>query len=124
MTAELDVAAAIDPSDLPAGRSHRADQFPRRPAYARWPSREVAAALALSLVLYVVLRPENYGLTPTHLDPFFYSGYAINFDDVMNAVQDRHYFVSRWSAYYPGYIADALAGHSWVGFATTRPGCG
>ena len=70
----------------------------------------MGAALALSLALYVVLRPENYGLTPNSLDPFFYSGYAINFDDVMNAVQDRHYFVSRWSAYYPGYIADALAG--------------
>ena len=53
--------------------------------------------------LYIVLRPENYGLTPNSLDPVFYSGYAINFDDVMNAVGARHYFVSRWSAYYPGY---------------------
>jgi MFS family permease len=68
------------------------------------------AALGLPLVLYLVLRPENYGLTPNSLDPMFYSGYAINFDDLLNAVRDRHYFVSRWTAYYPGYIADRLAG--------------
>ncbi len=73
---------------------------------ARW----VAAAVGLSLALYFILRPENYGLTPNSLDPLFYSGYAINFDDVMNAVGARHYFVSRWSAYYPGYVADAIAG--------------
>ena len=68
------------------------------------------AAVGLPLFLYLVLRPENYGLTPNSLDPMFYSGYAINFDDLLNAVSDRHYFVSRWTAYYPGYIADRLAG--------------
>jgi MFS family permease len=68
------------------------------------------AAVGLPLLLYIVLRPENYGLTPNSLDPMFYSGYAINFDDLLNAVGDRHYFVSRWTAYYPGYIADRLAG--------------
>ena len=70
----------------------------------------IGAALALPIVLYVALQPENFGLTPNSLDPLFYSGYAINFDDVMNAVQDRHYFVSRWTSYYPGYIADRIAG--------------
>jgi hypothetical protein len=69
-----------------------------------------AAVVALPLVLYAVLRPENYGLTPNSLDPIFYTGYAINFDDIINAVGDRHYFVSRWSAYMPGYVADRLAG--------------
>jgi hypothetical protein len=73
---------------------------------ARW----VAAAVGLALALYFILRPENYGLTPNSLDPVFYSGYAINFDDIMNAVGARHYFASRWSAYYPGYVADAIAG--------------
>jgi hypothetical protein len=68
------------------------------------------AAVGLPLLLYLVLRPENYGLTPNSLDPMFYSGYAINFDDLLNAVGDRHYFVSRWTAYYPGYVANRLAG--------------
>ena len=66
--------------------------------------------LALPLALYFVLRPENYGLTPNALDPIFYTGYAINFDDIMHAVGGRHYFVSRWSAYLPGYVADVIAG--------------
>lgn len=67
-------------------------------------------ATLLSLTLYVVLRPENYALTPNSLDPVFYTGYSINFDDVLNAVGDRHYFVSRWSAYLPMYVADAVFG--------------
>jgi hypothetical protein len=73
-------------------------------------TKVLAASFALPLALYAILRPENYGLTPNSLDPLFYSGYAINFDDIMNAVGDRHYFVSRWSAYYPGYVADQIAG--------------
>jgi hypothetical protein len=40
----------------------------------------------------------------------FYTGYAMNFDDILNAVGDRHYFISRWSAYYPGYVADLVLG--------------
>ncbi len=71
------------------------------------------AAFALAVGLYVVLRPENYGLTPNSLDPLFYTGYAINFDDILNAVTDRHYFVSRWSAYFPAYIAERVAGPIW-----------
>lgn len=67
-------------------------------------------SVCLPLFLYVVLRPENYGLTPNSLDPVFYSGYAINFDDLLSAVGDRHYFVSRWSAYLPAHIATILAG--------------
>ena len=70
----------------------------------------VAASLVLAIALYVVLRPENYGLTPNSLDPLFYSGYAINFDDVLNAAGQRHYFVSRWTAYLPGYVSDQIAG--------------
>lgn len=69
-----------------------------------------AAAAALCFALYVILRPENYGLTPNSLDPLFYSGYAINFDDVLNAAGQRHYFVSRWTAYLPGVVSDRIAG--------------
>ena len=69
-----------------------------------------AIAAALSLALYFVLRPENYALTPNSLDPVFYTGYSINFDDILNAVGDRHYFISRWSAYLPMYIADMVFG--------------
>ena len=73
---------------------------------------EAAAALGLPLVLFALLRPEAYGLTPNGLDPAFYTGYAMNFDDVLNAVGDGHYFVSRWSAYYPNYLLDIIAGPS------------
>ncbi|MCU1359978.1 MAG: hypothetical protein JWN99_1267 [Ilumatobacteraceae bacterium] len=77
-------------------------------AVAAWPA--VAIAVALPLALYLVLRPENFGLTPNALDPMFYFGYATNFDDMLNATGDRHYFVSRWSAYLPGYVANRIAG--------------
>jgi hypothetical protein len=84
-------------------------QVPRRPGFDR-PWGLIVTATGLSLILYVVLRPENYALTPNSLDPVFYTGYSINFDDVMNAVGDRHYFVSRWSAYLPMYVADMAFG--------------
>jgi hypothetical protein len=32
----------------------------------------------------------------------------MNFDDLINAVGARHYFVTRWTAYYPVYIIDRL----------------
>ncbi|MBI5087380.1 MAG: hypothetical protein HZB15_00495, partial [Actinobacteria bacterium] len=72
--------------------------------------RWIGGALALPLALYLVLRPENYSLTPNSLDPVFYTGYSINFDDIINAVGDTRYFVTRWSAYYPMYVADAVLG--------------
>jgi len=74
------------------------------------PIRLAAAAVILPLVLYLVLRPENYGLTPNSLDPVFYSGYATNFDDILNAVGGRHYFVSRWSSYLPMYLFSRVFG--------------
>lgn len=77
----------------------------------------IAGALArfapialLPLALYLVLRPENYSLTPNSLDPVFYTGYSMNFDDVMNAVRDRHYFITRWSVYLPMRVFDAMFG--------------
>lgn len=80
--------------------------FGRQGRIARW----CVGVVALPLALYVILRPENYSLTPNSLDPMFYTGYAINFDDLINALGQRHYFVTRWSAYYPMYVADAMFG--------------
>jgi hypothetical protein len=82
------------------------------PGPSRWKAglTEVAAAFALPLLLYVVLRPESYGLAPNWFDPAFYTGYAVNFDDVLNAAGDTHYFISRWSGYYPNYLFDIVAG--------------
>ena len=74
----------------------------------RW--KVFALSILLPLGLYIVLRPENYGLTPNSLDPMFYTGYSINFDDILNAAGDDYYFVTRWSVYLPMYVADRLVG--------------
>lgn len=69
-----------------------------------------ARAIALSLVLYVVLRPENYSLTPNPLDPVFYTGYATNLDDLLSGVGQHHYFLTRWSHYLPAYVLSQIVG--------------
>jgi hypothetical protein len=56
------------------------------------------------------MAPERYGLTPNAVDPVFYTAYTSNFDDIMAAVGDRWYFVSRWSAYLPARLFVAVAG--------------
>jgi len=87
---------------------------PTPPGPAPNPKRQlatfIAAVVGLPLVLYLVLQPENYGLTPNGLDPLFYTGYAINFDDIIATIGDNHYFVSRWSSYYPSYVATLIFG--------------
>ena len=75
----------------------------------RW-TATVSRALALSLVLYAVLRPENYSLVPNWLDPVFYTGYATNFDDLIHGVGQTHYFITRWSLYLPNYAATRVFG--------------
>ncbi|MFZ4812407.1 MAG: hypothetical protein ACOYL9_13795 [Ilumatobacteraceae bacterium] len=65
-------------------------------------------AVLLPAALFLILRPERFGLTPNPLDPVFYTGYAINFDDIMNAVGGRHYFVSRWTSFYPVYLVSRV----------------
>ncbi|MEI7780248.1 MAG: hypothetical protein WCJ42_12595, partial [Actinomycetes bacterium] len=60
--------------------------------------------------LYLLLRPENFGLTPNALDPFFYSGYTVNLDDALRATGIRWYFISRWSAYLPAHYFTVIAG--------------
>lgn len=73
-------------------------------------ARKVGLFVVFPLCLYFLLRPENYGLTPNSLDPMFYSGYAINLDDLIQSVGQRHYFVSRWSSYLPNNLASLLLG--------------
>ena len=72
----------------------------------------MAAAALLPLVLFVVLQPETFGITPNNLDPMFYTGLGINFDDAVKVGAD-HYFITRWSAWYPLYLADQVAGPFW-----------
>jgi hypothetical protein len=74
------------------------------PAPRGWWARRSIASVLLPLTAFVVLRPESFGLTPNGLDPFFYTGYAINFHDLLRDVADHWYFVSRWSAYYPSFL--------------------
>jgi len=71
---------------------------------------ESFAPVLLPVLLFLVLQPETYGIAPNGLDPFFYTGFGINFDDSIAAGGDAHYFVSRWAVYYPLFIANALAG--------------
>ena len=66
--------------------------------------------LLLPVGLFLILQPETYGVWPNPLDPFFYTGLGINFDDALAAGVDRHYFISRWSVYYPLYLTNAVAG--------------
>ncbi|MEZ5409916.1 MAG: hypothetical protein R2761_17945 [Acidimicrobiales bacterium] len=86
------------------GRLHRVggDRFVHR----------LAAAILLPLVLFLVLQPETFGITPNNLDPMFYTGLGINFDDAVK-VGANHYFITRWSAWYPLYLADQVAGPFW-----------
>ncbi|MEZ5296213.1 MAG: hypothetical protein R2697_08075 [Ilumatobacteraceae bacterium] len=76
----------------------------------RWWWERAGAALLLPPILFLLLRPERYGLTPNALDPIFYTGYTINFDDIMREVGDRHYFVTRWTAYLPAMYVSELLG--------------
>jgi hypothetical protein len=80
------------------------------PAQRRWWTTRLLTALLLPVVLYLVLRPEQYGLTPNPLDPVFYTGYAINFDDMLREVGDVHYIVTRWPVYLPGRLFSELFG--------------
>ena len=87
---------------------------PSAPSAARFGYRRasltVCSAVLIPLLIYVVMAPERYGLTPNPLDPVFYTGYTSNFNDIMAAVGDRWYFVSRWSAYLPARLLVDVAG--------------
>jgi hypothetical protein len=40
----------------------------------------------------------------------FYTGYSINFDDLLPLTASGNYFATRWSAYYPMYVTQVLLG--------------
>ncbi len=67
-------------------------------------------AFVLTVVIYWVLRPETFGLTPNPADPFFYTGFQTNFDDILNALGQAHYFTTRWSSYLPGLLFNEMFG--------------
>jgi hypothetical protein len=72
-------------------------------------SRSITA-LVLTAFVYSVLRPETFGLTPNPTDPFFYTGFQTNFDDILNALGQAHYFTTRWSSYLPGLLFNQIFG--------------
>lgn len=67
-------------------------------------------ALLIPPFLFFAFRPETFGLLPNPLDPVFYTGYAINFSNVILASGQEHYFVSRWTAYLPTRWLSELIG--------------
>ncbi|MEZ5409179.1 MAG: hypothetical protein R2761_14215 [Acidimicrobiales bacterium] len=70
---------------------------------------ELVASFSLLIALFLVLQPETYGLTPNSTDPVFYSALGINFHEA-SRIGASHYAMSRWSSWYPLYLANAVAG--------------
>lgn len=59
------------------------------------------------ILLFAMFQPEKYVvLRGNGLDNFFYTGYAFNLDYAALHGGDRHYFVSRWTAYLPMHWLD------------------
>ena len=89
------------------------DHAAPRAGWIRVPDRALRwtiAAVLLPLVLFLILRPETYGPSVNRLDGWFYTGYAANFDDILPAISDHHYFVSRWTLYLPSYLFSEVFG--------------
>lgn len=70
---------------------------------------DVVTAAGALVALFLVLQPETYGLTPNGTDPVFYSALGINFDHA-SQIGASHYALSRWSSWYPLYVANSVAG--------------
>jgi hypothetical protein len=60
----------------------------------------VAGAVVVPIALFGVVQPDWYYMQ-NGLDPFFYTGYVQNFQNLFHAVGDDHYFISRWTIYLP-----------------------
>ncbi len=69
----------------------------------------VAIVVLLPPVLFAVVRPDWF-YVQNGLDPFFYTGYVQNFDNIFHAAGDHHYFISRWSIYLPQRVLLAVLG--------------
>ena len=65
--------------------------------------------MLLPPLLFIALRPDWYYFQ-NGLDPYFYTGYTQNLDDVIATARDSHYFVSRWSLYLPARFFFRLFG--------------
>jgi hypothetical protein len=72
--------------------------------------RLLVMAVALPVALFVVLRPNRFGIVPNALDPIFYTGYALNLEGILTAAGDDHYFITRWTTYLPSHYAAELLG--------------
>jgi hypothetical protein len=70
----------------------------------------IALASALPIALFLILRPNTYGIVPNPLDPAFYTGYALNLEGILTAAGDDHYFITRWTSYLPTHYAIELVG--------------
>lgn len=74
--------------------------------------RGIFFAFVTNAVVWI-LKPDLFGLIPNSLDPLFYTGYAINFDDAIRAAGNNHYFVTRWTTYMPMYLCSEIFGPYW-----------
>lgn len=114
MTATTSTEITTSPVDAGGdGRPDTASAEESRSDSRRWWRHHFAWAFIIPPALFVLLRPERFGITPNFLDPFFYTGYTINFDDILREVDDDRYFVTRWSVYQPGRPFAAVFGPYW-----------
>jgi hypothetical protein len=75
-------------------------------------SRAGSIAIAVSVLVWI-LKPDLFGVIPNSLDPMFYTGYAINLNDALEASRNNHYSVTRWSSYLPMYLSSEVFGPHW-----------
>jgi hypothetical protein len=94
------------------------DRFSPFTESARRLGRDIIIALVASIVSFFLLRPDWY-FWQNGLDPFFYTGYTQNFDDILPTIGARHYFVSRWALYLPSRLFFEVVGAD-AGFVAFR----
>lgn len=79
-----------------------------------WAKSRLRALIAITLppALFFTMRPEPFGQVPNPLDPVFYTGFSINFQNLLKILPDRYYFIARWSAYMPQRLMCSIFGAS------------
>jgi hypothetical protein len=78
-----------------------------------------AVVLAVPALLFAVVRPDWY-YVQNGLDPFFYTGYVQNFDNIFHASGAEHYFISRWSIYLPQRVLFQVFGDATAAYLVMR----